>query len=361
MALGVTVQSGETQASGHAAVRVWLASVAILVVIMVAVGGATRLTDSGLSITEWQPIVGAIPPLSSADWQTAFEKYKQIPEYREVNQGMSLAEFKTIFWWEWAHRFLGRLIGLAFAVPLIWFWLRGQIPTGYRAGLFGLLALGGLQGLVGWYMVQSGLTDRVDVSQYRLAMHLCLAFLILGLLTWTWAQLAMRRGEIYLASLPTGALPLSWIVVALCFVQVALGAFVAGTKAGLVYTTWPLMDGQFIPDGLYAGEPWYRSVFEDHLTIQFNHRVMAYVVVALAVWQAIRLRVADDDRVVRSAATLAVLFVLQAVLGVWTLVSVDGEIPIVLGVAHQTLAAVVFAASVYQLHAVRSAARADAA
>ena len=361
MALGVTVQSGESRGSGHVAVRFWLASVAVLVVVMVAVGGATRLTDSGLSITEWQPIVGAIPPLSAADWQIAFEKYKQIPEYREINQGMSLAEFKTIFWWEWAHRFLGRLIGLAFAAPLFWFWLRGQIPTGYRAGLFGLLVLGGLQGFVGWYMVQSGLTDRVDVSQYRLALHLSLAFLILGLLTWTWAQLAMRRRAIYLASLPAGAVALSWIVVTLCFCQVALGAFVAGTKAGLVYTTWPLMDGQFIPDGLYAGEPWYRSVFEDHLTIQFNHRAMAYVLVVLAVWQSFRLREADDDRVVRSAAALAVLFVLQAALGVWTLVSVAGEIPILLGVAHQTMAAIVFAASVYQLHAVQTAARGDAA
>ncbi|MGI9410673.1 MAG: COX15/CtaA family protein [Hyphomicrobiaceae bacterium] len=361
MALGVTVRSAEVRRSSHAAVRGWLACVAVLVVIMVAVGGATRLTDSGLSITEWQPIVGTLPPLSDADWQVAFDKYKQIPEYREVNDGMDLAGFKTIFWWEWAHRFLGRLIGLAFAVPLVWFWLRRRIPKGYGAGLFGLLVLGGLQGFIGWYMVQSGLTDRVDVSQYRLAMHLCLAFLILGLLTWTWARLETRRDDIYLASLPAGAALLSAAILALCFCQVALGAFVAGTKAGLVYTTWPLMDGELVPDGLYASGPWYRSMFEDHLTIQFNHRVMAYVLVVLAIVQAFRLRHTDDARVPGFALGLAVLIVLQAGLGVWTLVSVDGAIPIGLGIAHQTLAAIVFAASVLQLHSVRTAAVSDAA
>ncbi len=337
----------------HAAVRTWLALVALLVVVMVAVGGVTRLTDSGLSITEWKPLLGAIPPLSDADWQEAFRKYKQIPEYREVNAGMDLAGFKAIFWWEWIHRFLGRFIGLVFAVPLIVFWMRGQIPSGYHWRFVGLLILGGLQGFIGWYMVQSGLTERVDVSQYRLALHLCTAFLILAGLVWCFLGLRPRGGEIYFTHLPAYSRTLGWVLVLLVFCQVALGAFVAGTKAGLVYTTWPLMDGEFIPEGLYSLAPWYVSAGEDHLTIQFNHRMMAYVLLALSFIQVVRTWSVDNDRVVQSALWLAVLMIGQAVLGIWTLVSVDGAIPIGLGVAHQTLAAIVFATSVWHLFEVR--------
>lgn len=359
MALGVAAGvKSAAESADHSAVRVWLAIVALLVLAMVAVGGATRLTDSGLSITEWQPIVGAIPPLSDADWQAAFAKYKQIPEYREINAGMDLAAFKGIFWWEWAHRFLGRFIGLVFALPLIWFWIRGRIPSGYKGRLFFLLALGGLQGFVGWYMVQSGLTERVDVSQYRLALHLCLAFLILGALVWTYADLRPESSEVYLRALPVGTWWTAVIVAGLVYFQIALGAFVAGTKAGLTYTTWPLMDGQFIPDGLYAYSPWYLSPLEDLLTIQFNHRMMAYALVIVAALQAVRMMQVDDDRVSSSAMSLALLVAAQMALGIWTLVSVDGSIPIVLGVAHQTLAAVVFAVSVWHLHAVNRAARA---
>ncbi len=351
MALGVAGASGRGESDGRRVVRLWLAIVAVMVVAMVAVGGATRLTDSGLSITEWQPIIGAIPPLGEADWQAAFAKYKQIPEYREVNKGMTLEAFKTIFWWEWGHRFLGRLIGLAFALPLVWLWASGRVPRGYGWPLIGLLALGGLQGFVGWYMVQSGLTDRVDVSQYRLAMHLCMAFLILGLLVWLWRNLA-NDGEVFFKALPGGTWLTAQALVVLVFVQVALGAFVAGTKAGLDYTTWPLMDGEFIPSGLFPLSPWYMNLFEDHLTVQFNHRMMAYVLVGLALVHAVRLAGIDNDHVQRSAWLLAGLMLAQAGLGVWTLVSVDGAIPLGLGVAHQTLAAIVFAASVLHVHAV---------
>ena len=327
--------------------------VALLVVMMVAVGGVTRLTDSGLSITEWKPILGAIPPLSDADWQIAFDKYKQIPEYRDVNAGMDLAGFKAIFWWEWIHRFLGRFIGLVFAIPLLIFWVRGQIPTGYHWRFVGLFLLGGLQGFIGWYMVQSGLTERVDVSQYRLALHLCTAFLILAGVLWCLWSLRPDKGEIYFANLPAFTGTLAWGLTLLIFCQVALGAFVAGTKAGLTYTTWPLMDGEFIPEGLYSLTPWYLSAWEDHLTIQFNHRMMAYALLVLTAIQVWRTWDADNDAVSRSAIWLAVLTVGQAVLGIWTLVSVDGAIPIGLGVAHQTLAAIVFAASVWHLFEVR--------
>jgi len=345
------------QSSDHDArnVRFWLICVALLVVLMVAVGGATRLTDSGLSITEWKPILGAIPPLTDADWQMAFEKYKKIPEYREVNQGMSLAAFQTIFWWEWAHRFIGRFIGLAFALPLAWFWFRNAIPRGYGMRLVGLLMLGGLQGFVGWYMVKSGLVDRVDVSQYRLALHLCLAFMILGLLVWNIVDLGPGDGGIYLQNVPSFSWWLAVLLAVLLFSQVALGAFVAGTKAGLFYNTWPLMDGKLIPGGLFTETPWYTNITEHPLTIQFNHRVMAYALFAFVLLQAVTLTSADDPRVRRSAHVLAGAVIGQVALGIWTLLVADGAIPIVLGVAHQTMAALVFAAAVWHLHRVTRA------
>jgi len=234
-----------------------------------------------------------------------------------------------------------------------------MIPPGYHGRLLTLLALGGLQGFIGWYMVQSGLTERIDVSQYRLAMHLCMAFLILGLILWVWSDLS-SDDTIYLNDLPPSALTLSAVLVGLIFLQVALGAFVAGTKAGLIYNTWPLMDGELIPSGLYASSPWFISMFEDHLTIQFNHRVMAYVLVALAIAQSIRLMRIDNDHVRYSAHTLGALMLGQAGLGVWTLLAAEGSIPIGLGVAHQTFAAIVFAAAVLHWHAVCRASRQQA-
>jgi len=351
MAPGVAGNFTISEQSNHYAIRIWLLCIAALVILMVAVGGATRLTDSGLSITEWKPILGVIPPLNDADWQIAFDKYKHIPEYSQVNHGMSLAEFKFIFWWEWAHRFLGRLIGVAFALPLVIFWLRGAIPQGYHLRLVALLALGGLQGFIGWYMVQSGLTERVDVSQYRLALHLCMAFLILGLVLWTWSELH-EHDTIYFNNLPSATWMIACALTVLIFAQVALGAFVAGTKAGLVFNTWPLMDGQFLPEGLYVSQPWFTSLFEDHLTIQFNHRTMAYIIIAIAIAQTIRVAHVDNDRVAWSAHLLTALLIMQSALGIWTLLASVDSIPVVLGVAHQTLAAIVFSACVLHLHAV---------
>lgn len=341
--------------TGNAWVSRWLFFVAFLVIVMVAVGGATRLTDSGLSITEWKPILGAIPPLSAADWQEAFAKYKHIPEYRLVNKGMSLDEFKVIFWWEWGHRFLGRFIGLAYAVPLALFWLSGAIPAGYKRSLLAVLALGGLQGFVGWYMVQSGLTERVDVSQYRLAMHLGLAFVILGCLVWL--ALALRGADplarFQSVRAPAGSLAL--LLAGLVLLQVVLGAFVAGTKAGLTYNTWPLMDGEWVPSTLWPLQPWYLNIAEDITTIQFNHRILAYVLIVAAVVQALTIAGRTERwAAVASAWLLALGIVMQAGLGIWTLLAADGAIPIHLGVAHQTAAALVFAIAVWHLFETRN-------
>lgn len=334
------------------AIQVWLAVVAALVFAMIVVGGATRLTDSGLSITEWQPLLGAIPPLSEADWLAAFEKYKGIPQYASVNKGMTLGAFKAIFWWEWAHRFLGRFIGLVFAVPFAWFAARGALPKGLAVKLAGVLALGAAQGGVGWYMVASGLAERIDVSQYRLALHLSIAFLILGALVWLLLDLSPKRGEPRLQTV--GRVDRIWahVLAAAVFSQVAIGGFVAGLKAGRAFNTWPLMDGTFIPDGFSRLEPWYLNLTENMATVQFNHRLAAYAIVGLAVWHAMRvMRAADDERVVQSAMLLAAGCLAQMALGVWTVLA---AVPIGLGIAHQAFAAVVFVLAVLHVHRMRA-------
>ena len=334
-------------------VQIWLASIAFLVLCMIIVGGATRLTDSGLSITEWKPILGAIPPLSEAHWLEAFEKYRQIPEYHLVNKGMSLDEFKFIYWWEWGHRFLGRIIGLAFAVPLVVFAWRGMLRPGALPKYLGVLALGGLQGAIGWYMVSSGLVGRVDVSHYRLALHLCVAFLILGLLVWLAMELSEKPARLNAARLPASFATVALVIVCIVYAQVALGAFVAGLKAGLAYNTWPLMNGQVIPDDLFAMSPWVVNLVENATTVQFNHRLVAYIVVGLGLWHAISLMRAPVDADVRkSALLLAGGLVGQMMLGVVTLLH---AVPIGLGIAHQGFAAIVLAIAVRHLFIVRQA------
>ncbi len=338
------------------AVQTWLWIVALLVLVMVGVGGATRLTGSGLSITEWRPIMGALPPLSDADWQDAFAKYREIPQYQQVNKGMSLSEFKSIFWWEWGHRFLGRVIGFAFALPLAWFWWRGAITQRLGRQLLGLLALGGLQGAMGWYMVMSGLTERTSVSQYRLAAHLGLAILIFGLVVWIALDLAGRsRRTIRLATITPALRRFAYILVALVFAQIMLGALVAGLKAGFTYNTWPLMDGKLVPSGLFTQTPWYANIFENITTVQFNHRITAYLLTIVAGWHAWSVqRVADDASVSGSAWALLAAVLAQAAIGIWTLLEV---VPLSLGIAHQTGAVVVFGIAVWHLHAItRSAA-----
>jgi cytochrome c oxidase assembly protein subunit 15 len=328
-------------------VRVWLFAVAALVFLLVSVGGATRLTGSGLSITEWQPIVGAVPPLSQGDWQEAFAKYRLTPQYDRVNRGMSLDAFKFIFWWEWTHRFLGRLVGVVFAVPFLYFLAAGQISRGLLTRLGGIFALGGLQGGVGWYMVRSGLADRIDVSQYRLALHLGLAILIFGALLWTALSLGERAAEKRRGA-GAGAL-----IVALVFAQIVLGALVAGLKAGLAYNTWPLMDGRLVPGGLGAMQPWYLNLFENALTVQFDHRLAAYLLLAVVLWHAAALlRLGGEDRARFSTLVLAAAVLAQAALGIWTLLT---HVPLALGLAHQAGAAAVFGLAVWHLHTLRQA------
>jgi heme a synthase len=340
-------------AGADGAVQAWLLFVAFLVLCMIVVGGATRLTDSGLSITEWKPILGAIPPLSEGDWLAAFEKYQQIPEYTLVNKGMALEDFKVIYWWEWGHRFLGRVIGLAFALPLAIFWLRGMLRPGRGGKYLGLLALGGLQGAIGWYMVSSGLADRVDVSQYRLALHLSVAFLILGSLVWLAMELTPDSEGIRLPAISASIVNTAAVIAALVFLQVALGAFVAGLKAGLHYNTWPLMNGQVVPDDIFSLSPWIVNFFENATTVQFNHRLVAYIVVALGLMHAASVaRRADDARVRNSALLLGAALVSQMVLGIVTLL---WAVPIGLGIAHQGLAAILFAIAVRHFYLVRQA------
>jgi len=328
--------------SADAAIRIWLGCVIALIFVMVVVGGATRLTGSGLSITEWKPILGAIPPLSAADWQEAFDKYREIPQYQLVNKGMSLAEFQFIYWWEWAHRFLGRVIGVAFAIPFIAFAVAGYIRRDLAPSLIALFALGALQGFMGWYMVQSGLVDRVSVSQYRLAAHLGLAAIIYAAMIWVMLGVghparAAQRGWAWLSAAG---------LVVLSFGQIVLGAFVAGMKAGFAYNTWPLMDGEFIPGGLFVMQPWHLNLFENALTVQFNHRIGAYLLFAWAIAHALVMWRAGH--VARSSAgLLAGAVALQAAGGIWTLLA---NVPLSLGLVHQAGAFVVLAIAVWHLH-----------
>ncbi len=324
------------------AVRLWLFAVAAMVAAMVLVGGATRLTESGLSITEWQPVMGALPPLSEAQWLTEFHRYQQIPQYHELNQGMSLDAFKTIFWWEWTHRLLGRLIGVVFLVPLLWFLWRGWIEPGLRARLWLIFGLGALQGAVGWWMVASGLVHRVEVSQYRLATHLVLACVIYIAILWTALRIGNERQEPALARIRIAAVGLLVLVLA----QIYLGALVAGLRAGYVYNTWPLIDGGFLPDAsrLFIAKPLWRNFFENALTVQFDHRMLAYAIWLIATWHAIdALRTARHESAWRGAVALCVAVTLQAALGITTLLLV---VPLPLALLHQAMAIVVLTVAV---------------
>jgi heme a synthase len=303
-----------------AVVTLWLWAIAALIFCMVIVGGATRLTDSGLSITEWKPLLGAIPPLNAADWQVAFEKYKLIPEYQVQNKGMSLEAFKFIYWWEWGHRFLGRIIGFAFIVPLIFFVATRRIGKSLWPRLLVLFVLGGLQGALGWYMVASGLSERVDVSQYRLAAHLTLAILLFAAVVYT----ALRLSNQHPISWSTPSkLALTFII--LLFVQVAAGGFVAGLDAGHASYTWPKMNDAFVPDGLLTLQPVWKNWFENALSVQFNHRLLAYSLLLFAMAQAIWLR--------NSTSLLVFATVVgQALLGVLTVI---WQVPLSTALLHQ--------------------------
>ena len=328
------------------AVSLWLFTVTGFVVLMVLIGGLTRLTDSGLSITEWQPLAGALPPLSANDWVIAFEKYKAIPEFKLINQDFTLAEFKYIYWWEWGHRQLGRVIGLVFFIPFMVFLLSRQIPKGYLAPLTGLFLLGGLQGFIGWYMVQSGLVDRVDVSQYRLAMHLGMALFILSLSLWL--ALNLWRGT-SLTPQSGRSVAFAGFLVGLVFMQSLMGALVAGMDAGKTYTDWPFMDGDLIPAGLLAMEPLSRNFFENYLTVQFDHRIGAYFLLALVLGHAVQ-QWRQNSPARLSAVMLAVAVAGQGVLGIVALML---AVTIALGAMHQRGAVAVLILSICHLHRLR--------
>jgi cytochrome c oxidase assembly protein subunit 15 len=308
-------------------VRIWLLAVALLVAATVVVGGATRLTESGLSITEWKPVTGVLLPLSTDAWDAEFAKYKEIPQYNQLNRGMSLGEFKTIYFWEWTHRLLGRVIGFVFLLPLIFFWARGYLSRALAPKLALLFVLGGLQGAIGWWMVTSGLANRVSVAPYRLAVHLTLAFLIFAALIWIAHSLGPQRRETIARSVRAGA----WAVIAVAFVQVFLGAIVAGLDAGMSFNTWPLMDGHFIPplDGLTPLEPVWRNLFENPMTAQFVHRMVGYALFVAATLHAWQTR---GTALSKSAIVLFGLVTAQATIGILTLVHV---VPISLALLHQ--------------------------
>ncbi len=334
-----------------AAVRTWLHALALLVVAMVVVGGATRLTGSGLSITEWRPVTGAVPPLSEAAWLAEFERYRQISQYQLLNKGMSLADFKFIYWWEWGHRQLGRFLGLAFLLPFLWFVARGAVRGRLAVTLLALGALGGLQGAIGWIMVASGLKPGMTaVAPVKLMLHLTLASTILAGLVWVAAGLKERARNVAARGLAGPALALA----ALVLVQIALGGLVAGSKAGLTFNTWPLMDGRLVPDAatLFAVTPWIENFVDNVALVQFNHRLAAYALVALAAWHAwAAWQAAPASGAARRARALAGLVLAQGALGVVTLVL---AVPLWAGLAHQAFAMVVLAMAVVHARVARA-------
>jgi cytochrome c oxidase assembly protein subunit 15 len=334
-------------------VAAWLLVCCALIVAMIVLGGVTRLTRSGLSIVEWQPIMGAIPPITEHQWEVEFEKYRQTPEYLKVNYGMSLAAFKQIYWVEYAHRLLGRTIGFAFIVPFLYFLVRKQIGRALVPKLLTLFMLGGLQGALGWYMVASGLVDEPRVSAYRLTAHLGLAVIIYGYM------FHVALGLIYPQArpAPAGVRRFAWALTALVFATILAGGFVAGTRAGFLFNTWPLMYGRLVPEGLYVLHPWWLNIFENVATVQFNHRWLAYAVVIATVflWAVVR-RAATTPRARTAAHLLLAAVALQFGLGIATLLTV---VPVSLGAAHQGGALLVLTAALFLNHSLRKGPRTE--
>jgi cytochrome c oxidase assembly protein subunit 15 len=332
-------------------VRAWLYAVAALMVLTLMVGGATRLTESGLSIVEWKPVTGVMPPLSAGAWQDEFAKYRTIPQYRELNRRMSLDEFKVIYWWEWTHRLLARLVGAAFLLPFLFFLWRGWIEPGLKARLWTLFGAGAFLGGVGWWMVSSGLAGRVSVSQYRLAFHLTLACAIFAAILWTARGLLARMIE----PVPRRLRVTAACLVALVLLQIYLGALVAGLDAGLVYNTWPTIDGSLIPSAerLWFDTPAWRNLFENTLTVQFDHRMVAYALWLVATGHAIdAIGQKRGGAVLNGALALASMVTIQAGIGIVTLLH---QAPLPLALLHQIAGIAVLTIAV--IHAERLSAR----
>ncbi len=330
---------------GRRAVRFWLIAVAGLVFLMVLIGGATRVTESGLSITQWKPVTGVVPPLSSAQWQAEFDRYKQIPQFARLNADMTLDGFKTIFWWEWGHRFLARIVGAVFILPGLWFWRKGQLRGALGRQVAVATGLLALEPIVGWWMVTSGLSERIEVAPQRLALHLLIAAATFGALIYAAVGLGERPKA---KTAPRGFAISAWIFAGLIFCQLGLGALVAGLRAGLIYNTWPLMGSSFVPGEAFRPSP-FKAIFGDPATAQFDHRMIAYTIVAFALVQAAAaLRSAPSSPLSSRTVVLAAVALIQVGLGIATLLAL---VPIELALPHQALALVLFGLAVVHLRA----------
>ncbi len=332
-------------------IAAWLLVCCALVFIMIVVGGVTRLTRSGLSIVEWQPIAGTLPPLTQEAWETMFAKYRETPEYLKVNRGMGLDEFKGIFWWEYLHRLLGRTIGLVFLIPFVWFALRRQIERSLLPRLIGIFCLGGIQGAIGWWMVKSGLVDTPRVSHVRLAVHLGMAFLIFAAMFWTALGLLAPDRPTRPGSERAGLARFATGLAVWVYVMVLSGALVAGTRAGYAYNTFPLMDGHWVPPGLAELSPWWENLFHNLTTVQFNHRLIAWSLFFLVPILWWRSRAVDlTDAIRRPLNLLLAMLAVQIILGISTLML---QVPVALGAAHQGGALVLFALTLWSAHSLR--------
>lgn len=342
-------ESDSSEGTKRRAVAMWLLACCAMVFAMIVVGGATRLTHSGLSITEWQPIVGTLPPITAADWAIVFDKYKLTPEYQKINAGMSLDAFKGIFWWEYAHRLLGRTIGLVFLLPMLVFAWRKRINRALALRLAGIFVLGGLQGAMGWYMVKSGLVDDPRVSQFRLTAHLSLAFAIFAAMQWTALSLLYPRPEPQPAN--ARLRKLAGIIFAVICYMIVTGGFVAGIRAGFAYNSFPLMNGHIVPPEILSIDPWWMNFFYNMATVQFDHRLGAWALAALVPWFWVRARAEPlSPHARRSCNWLFAMLLVQIALGISTLLLL---VPVPLAAAHQGGAVLLFAFSLMTVHALR--------
>ncbi len=332
-------------------IAIWLLVCCALVFVMVVVGGVTRLTDSGLSIVEWKPIVGTIPPLSESDWEEIFEKYHKTPQYKKINPDMSPDEFKNIFWWEYFHRLLGRIIGLVFFIPFLYFLVRKKIDRPLGLKLAGIFLLGGLQGVMGWYMVKSGLVDNPHVSQYRLTAHLSLAFVIYAAIFHVALGLLFPAGTLHKDNRFYSLHRFSQVLIGLIFLMVLSGGFVAGIRAGLAYNTFPLMNGHFIPPEIFMMEPWYRNFFDNMATVQFDHRMIAWILAILVpiFWFKSR-QLALPSSTHLACNLFLFMLIVQISLGIATLLMI---VPLPLAAAHQAGAMLLFTTVLWVNHKLR--------
>ncbi|MCZ6488031.1 MAG: COX15/CtaA family protein [Gammaproteobacteria bacterium] len=331
------------------AISCWLLICLSLIFVMVILGGVTRLTGSGLSMVNWHPVHGAIPPLSAAQWQQEFSNYQQSPEYQKINRDMNVNDFKSIFWFEYSHRMLGRLIGLVFLLPFLYFWWRKKIAPGLTPKLIVMFALGGFQGLLGWYMVKSGLVNNPHVSQYRLTAHLLSAILIYGFILWTILDLNQKKAyqALQYSSVAIWR-KLSLGLIMLLLLTVVSGGFVAGLKAGMIFNSFPLMGGQWIPEGVGALSPWYLNIFENMVTVQFNHRWLAMTSgILLLGWYIKGRRRFDDPAINRSFKLIGMMVIIQLALGISTLLM---QVPVTLAAMHQAGALILFSVMLINVH-----------